>query len=53
MAATEMAAHPKTLAGVPRGVLTMRIPPKMTTPDKLLLVLISGVYNAGSTAQTR
>jgi hypothetical protein len=48
-----MATQPKTLVAVPRGVLTRRIPPKMTTPDKLLLVLIRGLNKAGSTAQIK
>jgi hypothetical protein len=53
MAATAMATVPKTLVGDPTGVLTMRIPPRMTTPERLLLVLISGLKRAGSTFQIK
>ena len=53
IAATDMEAQPRTFVGLPVSVLAMRIPPKMTTPERLLLVLIKGENNAGSTAQIR
>jgi hypothetical protein len=49
MAATPTAKQPKRLDTDPFGVLTIKIPPRMTTPERMLLVLINGMNNAGST----
>jgi hypothetical protein len=48
MAATEIAVQPNTFVALPVGVLAIKIPPKITTPDKLLLVLMRGLNKAGS-----
>jgi hypothetical protein len=37
----------------PRAVLAINIPPRITTPLKELLVLMSGLKRAGSTFQMR
>lgn len=46
----DIAAQPRTLVGLPVSALAINIPPSITTPERLLLVLIRGENNAGSTA---
>jgi hypothetical protein len=53
IAATVMAVHPSTLDADPLGRDAINIPPRITTPDKLLLVDMRGLKRAGSTDQIR
>ena len=50
---TAIALQPSTLVADPVSVEAMRTPPRITTPLRLLLVLIKGENRAGSTAQIR
>ena len=46
IAATPVAPHPRKQVGDPLSRETMRIPAKMTTPDKALLVDMRGLNKA-------
>ena len=53
MAATPVATQPRTLVGEPLSTEHMRIPARMTTPERALLVLMRGLNKAGSTFQIK
>lgn len=53
IAATAIEVQASTFVGDPDGSLAIKIPPNITTPDRLLLVLIKGENRAGSTDEIK